>query len=105
MEVLVFFHIGDNVSIYIRDVIAIFDLETTTTTRDTREFLKIAEEEGFVVTVSDDMPKSFVITEKDGQSIIYLSPISSATLRKRLKDLLQKEFNNERGRSFRNKYQ
>jgi len=104
MEVLVFFHIGDNVSIYIRDVIAIFDLETTTTTRDTREFLKIAEEEGFVVTVSVDMPKSFIITEKNGQSMIYLSPISSATLKKRVKDLLQKEPKNERGRSFRNKY-
>jgi len=45
-----------------------------------KNFLAIAEEEGFIQTVSSDIPKSFIITETDKKSIIYLSPISSVTL-------------------------
>jgi hypothetical protein len=48
-----------------------------------REFLKTAEEEGFIEAVSEDLPRSFVITEEDKKSKIYLSPISSVTLQKR----------------------
>jgi len=80
---LMFLHIGGDVVIPMKDVIAILDIETTTLSGDTREFLKIAEEEGFIVTISDDMPKSFIITEVNKKSKIYLSPISSVTLQKR----------------------
>ncbi len=79
-----FLHIGNDVVIPLKDVIAILDIETTTISKDTREFLKIAEEEGFVETVSEDMPKTFIITETvDKKSKIYLTPISSVTLQKR----------------------
>ena len=78
-----FLHIGGDIVIPVKDVIAIMDIDTTTISKDTREFLKIAEEEGFIKSISDDLPKSFVITEMDKKSIIYLSPISSVTLKKR----------------------
>lgn len=78
-----FLHIGGDVVIPIRNVIAIFDIESTTISKDTREFLKIAEEEGFIESISEDLPKSFIITETDKKSKIYLSPISSVTLQKR----------------------
>jgi len=78
-----FLHIGGDVVIPMKDVIAILDIETTTLSGDTREFLKIAEEEGFIITISEDMPKSFIITEVNKKSKIYLSPISSVTLQKR----------------------
>jgi len=78
-----FLHIGGDVVIPIRNVIAILDIETTTISKDTKEFLKIAEEEGFIESISDDLPKSFIITETDKKSKIYLSPISSVTLQKR----------------------
>ena len=74
---------GGDVVIPMKDVIAILDIETTTLSNDTRDFLKIAEEEGFIITISDDMPKSFIITEFNKKSKIYLSPISSVTLQKR----------------------
>lgn len=80
-----FIHLGNNVVIPAGEIIGVFDLEVTTTTKETREFLKIAEEEGFVTSVSaENLPKSFVVTEKQKQSVIYLSPISAATLRKRI---------------------
>lgn len=78
-----FLHIGGDYVVSIRNIIAIMDLETTTISKDTKEFLKIAEEEGFVKSISDEIPKSFIITEVDKKSKIFLSPISSVTLQKR----------------------
>lgn len=78
-----FLHIGGDVVIPIKNIIAILDIETTTISKDTKDFLSIAEEEGFIEAISNDLPKSFVITENDKKSKIYLSPISSVTLQKR----------------------
>ena len=78
-----FLHIGGDVVIPLRNIIAIFDIDSTTISKDTKEFLRIAEEEGFIKSISDDLPKSYVITESEKKSIIYLSPISSVTLQKR----------------------
>lgn len=77
-----FLHLGENVVIPLSEVIAIFDINSTFNS-DTRNFLKIAEEEGFVTRITDDPPRSFVLTERNKKSIIYLSPISSLTLVKR----------------------
>ncbi len=78
-----FLHIGGDVVIPVRNIIAILDIDTTTVSRDTKDFLKIAEEEGFIESITNDLPKSFIITETDKKSKIYLSPISSITLQKR----------------------
>ena len=86
-----FLHIGENIVISLKNVIAILDIETTTTTTttetttstETKEFLKIAEEKGFIYNISKEIPKSFIITEIDKKSKIYFSPILSTTLKKR----------------------
>jgi len=80
---LMFLHIGGDVVIPVKNIIAILDIETTTISKDTKEFLRIAEEEGFIESISEDLPKSFIITETDKKSKIFLSPISSVTLQKR----------------------
>lgn len=77
-----FLHLGENVVIPLNEIIAIFDINSTTS-MDTRHFLKIAEEEGFIQRITKDEPKSFILTERNKKSIIYLSPISSVTLSKR----------------------
>ena len=43
-----FIHIGNDVSVFIKDVIAVLDMETATTMRESREFLKMCEEEDFL---------------------------------------------------------
>lgn len=78
-----FVHLGENVVIPIKDIIGIFDIETTTYSSDTSQFLRMAEEDGFVKRITDEKPKSFVIAEVNKKSKIYLSPISSSTLSKR----------------------
>ena len=78
-----FLHLGENVVVPIKDVIGIFDLQTTMYSSDTISFLRMAEEDGFVERITNDKPKSFVIAEVNKMSKVYLSPISSATLTKR----------------------
>ncbi|HHV60310.1 MAG TPA: DUF370 domain-containing protein [Clostridiaceae bacterium] len=78
-----FVHLGGNVVVPVKNIIGIFDLDKTTISKNTRDFLKVAEEEGFVEIISEDLPKSFIITETNHKSKIYLSPISSVTLMKR----------------------
>ncbi|MGG7165695.1 extracellular matrix regulator RemB [Clostridium ihumii] len=78
-----FLHLGENVVVPIKDIIAILDMESTMYSSDTIQFLRMAEEDGFVERITKDKPKSFVIAEVDKKSKIYLSPISSSTLCKR----------------------
>ena len=78
-----FLHIGENVVVPIKDIIGIFDMETTMYSSDSMQFLRLAEEDGFVERITGDKPKSFIIAEIDKKSKVYLSPISSSTLNKR----------------------
>jgi hypothetical protein len=78
-----FLHLGENVVVPINDIIGIFDMETTMYSSDTIQFLRMAEEDGFVERITKNVAKSFVIAEVDKKSKIYISPISSSTLCKR----------------------
>lgn len=80
---IVFLHIGAEEIVFIRDILAIMDIERTTTSKTTREFLKGCEERGMIITVGSDIPKSFIVAMRDGKQKVYLSPISSTTLYKR----------------------
>ena len=67
-----FLHLGENVVVPIKDIIGIFDMETTMYSSDTIQFLRMAEEDGFVERITKNIPKSFVIAEVDKKSKIYL---------------------------------
>ena len=79
-----FLHIGQEVSILVKNIIAIIDYDTTGFSASTEEFLEIANDEGFVVSLTDK-PNSFIIT----MDKVYLSPISSITLYKRTKEFFK----------------
>lgn len=78
-----FIHLGGDVVVPLKDIIAIMDIESSSISQNTKEFLQTAEDEGFIKKISNDNPKSFILSEKDNKTIIYLSPISSVTLQKR----------------------
>ena len=78
-----FLHLVENVVVPIKDIIGIFDLQNTMYSSDTIQFLRLAEEDGFVERITDEQPKSFIIAEVDYISKIYFSPISPTTLTKR----------------------
>ena len=81
-----YLHIGENVSVLSKDVIGIFDIDKTTTKGETRKFLSDSEQKGTSITISNDMPRSFIVTsdiDSDMGQKIYISPISASTLKLR----------------------
>ena len=78
-----YLHLGQNVVVPEADVIGIFDLDNTTGSRITRDFLGDAEKAGSVVNVSDELPRSFIVSGKDNKITVYLSQLSPQTLLKR----------------------
>lgn len=84
-----FLHIGGDFILSLKEIVAILDIEYATIMRDSRDFLREAEQSGVVISVSDDIPKSFIVTTHDNGSRIYLSPISCSTLRKRANKIIK----------------
>ena len=76
--------IGNDMAVRDSSILGIFDLDNTTTSKRTRDFLDNAEAQGQVVPC-DDLPKSFVLTAEYGFSRIHLTPLKAYTLEKRLK--------------------
>ncbi|HBN95019.1 MAG TPA: DUF370 domain-containing protein [Firmicutes bacterium] len=76
-----FLHMGNDVVVPLSEVIGVVDL-TEKPSKLNREFLKTAEEEGFMVQLSET-PVSIVICAKN----VYLSPISAGTLYKRATEI------------------
>lgn len=81
-----YLHLGQDSVIREKTLIGIFDLDNTTSSKITREFLNRAQREGRTVPVSDDLPRSFAVTEEQGRSTVYLTLLSSQTLYKRAAD-------------------
>lgn len=81
---IMYLSIGNDMAVREKSIIGIFDLDNTSTSRRTREFLSAAEREGQVVPC-DDLPKSFVVTTEYGMDRVYLTSLSASTLEKRLK--------------------
>lgn len=77
--------IGNDMAVREHTVVGIFDMDNTSVSKRTREFLKRAEREGLIVPC-DDLPKSYIITAEYGLTKVYLSGLSCVTLEKRLKE-------------------
>ena len=79
-----YLNIGNDMAVREKSIIGIFDMDNTSTSRRTREFLERAEKEGQVIPC-DDLPKAFILTAEYGFHRIRLTTLSSSTLEKRLK--------------------
>ncbi len=78
-----YLYLGQNVVVPKKSVIGVFDLDNTSSSRITRDFLKKAEQAGQVTDVSGSLPKAFVITEIRGKQTVYLCQLNASTLLKR----------------------
>lgn len=78
-----FLHPGKSTALWSRDVVGVFDMENTTSSRTTRAFLAKAEARGEVKSAAEDLPRSFVLCAEEGEQTVWLSPYAPATLRKR----------------------
>lgn len=82
-----YLHLGADTVIRTKDVIGIFDLDNTTVMKSSRDFLTRAEKEKKVITVSYELPKSFVVCEEK-KEVVYISQLAVSTLVKRSKTSL-----------------
>lgn len=83
-----YLHLGGEICVRIKDIVAIMDLETSSTSKITREFLRKMQKNGEVININDEeLPKSYVVTEENKFVKMYISPISSNTLLKRANNL------------------
>ena len=78
-----YLHLGYKTIINSDEIIGIFDLDTATVSKRTRDFLNKNEKKNNIVIVSDEIPLSFVVCNDEK---IYFSPVSSTTLHKRTEE-------------------
>lgn len=79
-----YLHIGSGQVVRHVDLIGIFDLDNLTYEKNSRDYLNQAEKKGTVTNISEDLPRSVVITDKEN----YLSGVNSRTLGKRIEALV-----------------
>ena len=72
-----FLHVGNNRNIMLKEIVGVFDLDTSTVSADTKRFLKESEKNGTTENAVLELPKSFVLT--DNGKVIF-SQISTASL-------------------------
>ena len=78
-----YLHIANEQILRKEDIIGIFDIEDASVSKFTKEFLSRSQQEGQVVSVTADLPKSIIVWERNGERRLYLSQLAPATLRKR----------------------
>lgn len=84
-----YLHLGQNVVVPEKELIGIFDLDNTTGSQITRTFLSNAEKDGRVLNVSDELPRSFVVSSdaNNKNNNILISQLTPQTLLKRMEAL------------------
>lgn len=81
-----FLHLGADIVVALGNVISINDYKSFRSVVN-REFIKKMRMKKNIVDISENTPKSFVVTN----SKVYLSAISSLTLKKRADNLFYNE--------------
>ena len=75
-------YLGGETFIKDTDIIGVFDMDSATVSKSTRDYLSFAENENKVIYSNIyEFPRSFVVTK----DVIYITPIASGTLNRRIK--------------------
>lgn len=72
-----YIHIGHNRVVRDTDILGIFDLDSSTVSINTRNYLKRAQAEKRVKTLGYELPKSFIILKNNE---VYLSPFNTSSI-------------------------
>ncbi|HHZ06833.1 MAG TPA: DUF370 domain-containing protein [Clostridiales bacterium] len=80
-----YLHLGQDTVVKTKDIVGIFDLDITTVSKHTRNYLTKNEKNGNVVNVSMELPRSFILCNHNNKTTIYISQLSTQTLLKRKK--------------------
>ena len=78
-------NIGGDMAVRDKSIIGIFDLDGCYMSKKTMEYLQDAEQNGALLNVTEDIPKTFLVTEEYGLEKVYFTQLSAATIDKRVK--------------------
>lgn len=85
-----YLHLGQETVVMQDDIVGIFDLDNTTVSKASRDYLAQAEKNKQVINVSFELPKTFILTNNKSEgNRIYISQISSSTLLKRAENIYE----------------
>lgn len=79
-----YLHIGNGKSVKRKDIIGIFDLDTATVSKITKNFINKSQKEGRVSYFDSDLPRAFLLLDENGETRVRLSRISTTGLKQRL---------------------
>ena len=75
-----YLHIGNNKNIRKKNIIGIFDIDNSTISRTTRQYLSQAERRGEVSAACEELPRAFVLYQENKSKKICFSQLSSTAL-------------------------
>lgn len=78
-----YLHIGKNLVLNSKDVIAIFNIDYVKNTKDYKKFYQRLLEENNIVDISNDSAKTLILVNKNNITKAYISNINSNTIGKR----------------------
>ena len=82
-----FLHLGEDITIPIKDIIGIFDNPSCLDSLSTKELIEVAKVENKIIQIGpEEKNKSFILTTQG----IYFSQISALTLLKRRNNIFEK---------------
>ena len=84
-----YIHLGRDYVLNDRDIVGIFNLETSTASPRGREFLNYAQKNGAVVSLSDELPQCYVLADGAVVDTVYLSELSPAAMRRRAEKMIE----------------
>lgn len=75
-----YLHLGNDVCVETNAIIGIFDLDNTTQSHITRNYLSEAQRSGDIININEELPKSFIVCVEDNKKSVYLSQLNTSTL-------------------------
>ncbi len=90
-----YLHAGNNKIIRTKSIIGIFDMDNATMGADTRAFLKHAQKNGNLEISKTEIPKSFILFDKNKsikETAVCISQLSTLSLASRIKKTLDNNF-------------
>lgn len=86
-----YLHIGNGKSVKQKDIVGIFDLDTATVSKITKDFINKRQREGAVTYLDSDLPRAFILLTEKGKTRVRLSRISTSGLKVRLESGITEE--------------
>ena len=84
-----YLHAGNHKNIKIADIVGIFDTDSATVSKITKQYLSESEKRRETEISSFEITKSFILTSENQKNKVYYSQLSAQTLRARIDEPLK----------------